>query len=492
MELIWNEAPAERLKKSANTQLRVSGELPSPDGSKVADTAGISAKVIIESASVKENEIEVEGKVAAAVTAFNEKGELFSYESSADFENVIKAEGVSTGMRAHITTCVQSISAAPSENGVMMNADVDIGITVVSDKPIKVIAGVSRVPDLETRIVKVPVSRNRKLGSAVLRLREELAAEDVLKVISNEGQIAVRDVTIEQGGATVSGIMTVSGVTVSSEGNIGQLVRQIPFRERVEISGIGNSPYCTAALEGLYMRSLGEEFAMISLEAEVKFEVFCIDEEETELPCDVFSPTIPFDCLFEKETILSGRSLASYQSSIRETVTLNDSLADVAEPLFANAFPVITEVNASNGALEISGVFVTSLAYKSTAGKIYSFTEDVPFSSSFDIPEEADLPIVEASCIAGIAVGNTRSVQIQYHLQVNAEIYKTVEKNVVVGLAETEKSEAPCGIVICFASEGEDVFDIAKRCRVSSESVRKLNPDVKEPFNEGEKLLLFV
>lgn len=492
MELIWNETNAERLVKTVKTQFRVSGKLPAPDGRPVAETAGTGAAVKIDSAVIGENEITLCGKVKAVVTAFGDDRELFSYESTADFENVIKTDGVLVGMRAEVSTCIQSVSAVPSGNGVDLDADVDVFIMIMTDKPLRVLGGVAGVPDLETRTSRFPVSKCRSLGNAVLRLREEIAAEDVSRIISCEGTIAVRDVTIDQGGASVSGMMTVSGIASSSKGHVSQIIRQLPFHERIEISGIGSDAFCRATAEGIYMRALGEEFGIISLEAEVGFEVFCIDHDEAELPTDVFSPSICFDCLTENETIVSFIGDVSAQSSIREALTLGSSSQDVKEPLFARALPIITEYSIRDGAVDVSGIFVTTAVYESTSDRICTVSEDVPFSVSFDIPAKADLPVISASCIAGISSINERSVQIQYNLLLGAKVYSTNKIKAAVGLAETERKDRPGGIVICFASEGEDVFDIAKRFGTSCASVRELNPDIAEPFSEGERLLLLV
>ena len=50
--------------------------------------------------------------------------------------------------------------------------------------------------------------------------------------------------------------------------------------------------------------------------------------------------------------------------------------------------------------------------------------------------------------------------------------------------------EAIHGLCVCFASEGDDAFDIAKRFSVPCSTVRQLNPLTEEPYKEGDKLIL--
>ena len=492
MELIWNEIEAERLVKRMKVQMRVEGELPSPDGRTPKEIVGSKAAVVIESAAVDKGSVRIAGRVAVSLTAVDQDGKLFSYESYAGFEHSMEEESACPGMSAELSPCILELEAVPSVGGASLRADVDIDAVLTSSIPVKVTAGVSGVPDLEMKSGAMVNRRRVKLGGSVLRMREEIAAEGVSEIISAEGQIMVRDVTVEQGAAAVSGVITVSAVTVDKTGSPSQLVRQIPFRERVEINDLGKEPFCEAELNSVYMRALGEDFALISLETEASFEVYGITENESIIPMDAFSPSIAFGCLSETIDFLNSQGSVSMNTTIKETVSLPDTASDLSVPLFVFVRPVITEVFPAPDSIRLSGLLATAVTYESTSGRIVTFKEDVPFESALENRSGAGLPVVKASCVGQIVGTGERSVQIQYSLLINANLYGIDKRSVVTGLAECEKKSSPRGIMICFASEGEDVFDIAKRCCVSCETVKKLNPEQKPPFREGEKLLLLV
>ena len=287
-------------------------------------------------------------------------------------------------------------------------------------------------------------------------------------------------------------MLTVSAVTEGGGDRVSQLVRQVPFRERINVNAQGGEAFCQAELTSLYLHALGEDFALVSMEAEVAFTVYSLTNEELTLPVDAFSPSVGFGCLTERTAFISRLGSVSSQVTLKETVPLPDNLSEMAAPLFVSVRPIVTEAVPEAGGFSVNGLLTTSVTYESTSGRLVTFTEDVPFSSVIENAQNSNMPVVTASCIASAVGTGERSVQIQYTLLLNAELMDAEEDDVVIGLAEKEKPTPVSGIVICFASSGDEAFDIAKRYSVSRESVRSLNPDVPEPYAEGERLLLIV
>ena len=239
MELNWKEIEAERTVRSLSEQVRVTGEMPSPDGRDVSNVLASSAQVCIENASPSDGVIDLDGRIVVTVTALDPDGRPFSFESGASFSHRIETDDASVGMQAEITPRIQELNVTPSENGAKLDASIDLMVSVISSIPIRAIDGVSGLSDLEMKTREIRHMRKRSLGSSFVRMREELAADGIEDVVSAEGIIAVRDVACDQGAATISGVISVSAVTIDQNAHMGQLVRQVPFREKINMDPCG-------------------------------------------------------------------------------------------------------------------------------------------------------------------------------------------------------------------------------------------------------------
>ena len=492
MELIWKELAASRLVAEYSEQVTAEGYLPSPDGRTPAEALIVSPKAVILSSSVDGDGLHVAGRITVTLTAADPAGGLFAYESSAAFKRDAPIEGAAPGMNAEVNAQVVGISAVPDGDGVRMEAQIELSGLVVSNVPVKTAEGISGIRDLETKAVSFEHRSKRLLGSLTSRMREEIAAENVSDVIAASSAIAVRDASLERGTATVSGTITVSAVTLDADGRPGQMFRQVPFRERIEVNGSSDKVYCEAELGAVYLRALGEEFALISMETEAEFKVYGAESVELTVPVDAFSPAVGFDCLHDEIKFLSRVGHASAQSTVRETVPLPDGAADAASVSFAAARSVVTGVCAERGELNVEGVNTTTVVYSSSAGARHTFTEDVPFSISIPIEDISEKATVSTESIVSIIGFTERSVILQYNIFVEAELMRVDKVSAVSGITEKDGTGRKPGIAICFASEGEEVFDVAKRYSVPCALVEKLNPDVKAPFTEGDRLLLLI
>lgn len=491
MELIWKEIETSRLIARRTEQTHISGVLPPPEGRKLMQVLNCSAEVYVVSCTVEKESVTVEGRIDANVTALD-GNEAFSFRSSAGFRHSMNMPEAMNGMTAQVMPVIQTLYAAPSPEGAELKADVDLETELVCPIPLKVIGGVSGVGDLEMKIVKETHRSLVKIADETLHLREEIAAEGAARIVSCEGFAAARELTTEGGTASVSGIITISAVTADKEDRLLQTVRQIPFREKLSLDGAGRDAFCTAELRELYLRTVGDDLDLISMEAEVGFVIYAAEIAEAELPVDAFSPEICFDCLREKPIDINRLGGSSFQISLREEVPLPDNAPEPSRGLFAAARPIVTGTEIAGEQMKVTGVFETTAVYESEAGNVNVFIRDVPFECALPCPPETSRAKVKPRCVCSLAGIAERNALLQYSLLLNAEFICETAHELVVGLAEREPDPRREGLIVCFASEGESVFDIAKRYRVPCDTVRNMNPEIEEPLHEGEKLIMIV
>ena len=496
MELLWNEVGVQRLVYRGTQQTQIEGMVPLPEGKLSAELADYSASVEVISCRAEENKLAVTGSIEVTSVAVGEDGGVFSFVSTSDFSCEAEAPGVNVGMNTDALAVLKALSMRPAASGqLLLEAVIDIELTVTSAAPIRALSGISGLDDLELRTTEVSTGRRVELANETIRLGEEISSDGIDEVLKYNLQLSVRDTNMENGGACVSGMLSLNALCRSSEGEIVQLVRSIPFRETIKLNGTADEVYAVCELRENSVRSLGTEFSLIAVDADVNFRVFGMRRGKLNMPIDAFSPSLDFNCLLERIEILNSEGGTCGQFSVRDNISVPEGYPDIFTALHASANPIVTGIRFEGGSMEAEGLLCTRFVYRSSNNALESFSEDVPFTISMSAPALADFARIRLSAQPNITGGGGRTAQLSFSIDACAEFFGEMKLDAVVGIAEnSEKAKADFvrGIVVYNACEGETFFDVAKCFRISLAAASSLNADIREPFRNGERLLLIV
>ena len=466
MELLWNDLSVLRLIHRSTEQVEVAGSIPPPGGCRAAELLDCSAEVEISNCKTETGKLNFEGRLCITIAAADETGDTFAFVGEIPFSH-----------------CTE-------------NADFAAGMLSNAAAPVRVLSGVSGVADMEIKSMQCRTARRVEIGSETIRFSEELSSEGADSVLSFSAQISVRDTAIENGGTSVSGIITLNALLKTSDGELMQLTRGVPFRESLSAAVGADEIYTVAELKNVSLRALGTEFSLLAFDADIDFRIFGIRRSVIDIPTDAYSPSLNFSCMYEKMTVANACGGSFAQHSLRENLSVPDGMADIFAALNAAARPIATNVSIEDSTMTVEGLLFTRIIYRSSSNRIYSFSDDVPFVLRMAAPSEANFAQLRLNASASISGGSGRTAQVSYNLDVSAEYFSESAVSAVAGVAETDNSNdadgKSTGIILCNACAGEDAFDIGKRFGVPSQRVRELNPDSAEPFKDGDKLLLFV
>lgn len=493
MELLWNELNALRLVYRGMDQAVVDAALPSPPNRRVVEVLDYTARARIENCRADAGKLNLDGDILVTVVAADDKAEVFSFASASAFSHSIEVPEADTGMYANATPMLETLSVRLlGDERLMLAAAVNIESVITSSTPIRVLSGVSGVADMEFKSSTLQSSRRVELAGETIRISEEISSDGADDVLQYTANISIRDTAYENGNIVVSGVVTLNVLCRSADGELMQLVRGIPFRETLDSGGSAEDIYTVAELREVSVRALGTEFSLIAFDADVDFRVFGIRTGTLSIPMDAFAPSINFNCLRQQINLMNALGGSSIQHSLRENISVPDGMADIFTALHAGTRPVVTSLSFSNGEMCVDGLLFTRLIYRSSGERLYSFTEDVPFTLRISSPSNATYAGLKVQASASVTGGSGRTAQISYNIDAAVEFFAEAEVNAVVGIAECEASPIDGGIVIYNASAGETVFDIAKHFRIRSERVLELNPDAPEVFSDGDKVILLV
>ena len=82
-------------------------------------------------------------------------------------------------------------------------------------------------------------------------------------------------------------------------------------------------------------------------------------------------------------------------------------------------------------------------------------------------------------------------VEVKYILHLDCYDVQLASQPLVTQVSALPAEPAEPGILLCFSSPGEKLWDIAKRYRISPESLQAMNPDWKDGSNEKQRVILW-
>lgn len=492
MELMWNDLDVSRVMGSTVSQALVEGSIPMPEGRSAASVLDSTGQVEVTEVEVQEGKVALGGRVSISLVLQGADG-VFAFSSSANFRHSVAVEGAKSGMRANANAQLQSLDVTPANNALSMNAMVDIACRVDSPAQLKVLRGIRGVEDLEMKEMPLSVSKKREVADENVRLREEIAAPNVDSVLSAKATAQVKEINTNGVNANVEGMLNVSALCANKDGTLSQMVQSFPFSQAVETDASGRVLSGTAKVAAVNVRSIGEDFGILAVDAMLGIELFEKQTANYVLPLDAYSPMLPFHCTHEHARLLSYAGSVNARHLMSETVNVPEGMVEMHRVVYCSARPVVTGSAVNGGKLSVEGLLFCRVVYESDGGTLYAFTEDLPFLADLPVSASDDAETqVEADCILSQANGAGKSVSLTFSLHFNAELYELSDANVVTGIAEAEAPNVPSGIIVYFAGAGETLFDVAKRFNVGRAKLLELNPACGETLGEGQKLVMLL
>lgn len=483
MELIWKELPGEHMIYSGLTQAAVEGDIPLPEGRTLKEVLSCTGSVTLTDAAAKAGAVAVEGRVSVDVICTD--GNVFAFSSHASFRHIIPAEGVREGMNAMVQPCLQSLELLNEGGRLYLNAVADMAVMVTAPGGIKVLSSISGVEDAEQETKELTLACKAEVCSGSLRLREELEAPFASAVLYSEACAALRDVTPCANGLTLEGTLYISALVESRTGVLSQLCRAIPFTETVE--GSGQSPLWGDVSVAAWDVRASEEFGMVIADVGLNYRIYGRTTASGSAAVDIFSPTLPFECLHSRLKPCSFLGCPTHRHSLTENVMLPEGLPDAQRVIYTAVRPLVTSSGMEGDRLAVEGLLFVRILYAGESGSIFAFNEDIPFSVETNAPGATDALIsVRASASAS---GGGRSVELSCTVLLTACLYGAEYVTAVCGIEECPPRETSHGLMAYFPSSGETLYSVAKKYNTSRSNLRHCDPNLPEVLTGKERIV---
>lgn len=277
-----------------------------------------------------------------------------------------------------------------------------------------------------------------------------------------------------------------------SAGGVETMRFGLPFSQIIDIDGIDESYTVTPVIQAPWCELIPRADDGSRIECELVLMISCtaVRYEHCGIVTDAFST------LYECSTESSGIRLTAMPSAVCAEFSQSGTLCyqdgTLGSIAFAGCEAGNITVRESGGRSVISGNLTFSMLGSDSEGTAVYLEDEMPFEFTADGEFINGVQAEVRSCSYQLTDEHTASVKAE--LAVTGQI---AENSGIVPLADiAADTDAPVetdrrfAMKLCYADEGEDLWELAKRCRTSVEAIAQENGLTSDRTEAGGMLMI--
>ena len=501
-EILREELPLQRFVGEQLSQAVVEGEVALPGGLREeTNVLSAEAMAVLDRSDVQTDRVDADGKVTFHVLYTQGDPTLVSaLEASAEFSHSIDFTGAQNGMNAPVSLTVEHVEANAQGGRLRLMAILRVHARVFSDEPLSVVTGVRNVEGLMMKTETLSCLRTLASGAQDVLVRDECELGAVLQIMDTLYATATATVQDVMGGeerATISGnvLLEVTHRSAMPSRPIVVTRHTIPFEETLPLMGEnGDQLCCDAVVKDVAVLSQeGAEDGARTMRAEVLLglSAHATGSRDVCLLLDAYTTQGELLTPVMKPVRRALRHHQVYTAESGKLTLLLDGQPPARTPLRACLRPIITELSRVGGKLNVEGMMEVNLLYMTDDSEVpQSYQTEEPFRMSFTCDLSCPESLVLSPSNIEVTGITSDRVEVKYILHVSCYDVLLGDEPLVVDVLEEPAQPAEPGILLCFSQPDESLWDIAKRYRVSCDSLKRMNPAL-EDGTAGERVILW-
>ncbi len=492
LEMLTEELPLQQYVGDNISQAVVEGEVALPGGLREeTNVLSVEGMAVLTSSNAQLDRIDVDGKVTFHVLyTQGDPTHVSALEASAEFTHNVVFEGANTGMTAPVSLMVEHVQASAQGGRLRVMAILRVQTRILSDEPISVVTGLENVEGLMMKTEKISGCQPVGSGKQDVLIRDECELSGVLQITDTlyaTATAVVQDVMGGEERATIIGniLLEVTHASTMPQRPLVITRHTIPFEETLSLMGEnGDSLCCNATVKDVAVLSQeGQEEGERTMRAEI---LLCLTAQATRkcemnLMLDAYTTK---DCMIMPKKQAVIRALSHRQVHTAESgkmTLLLDGQAPARTPLRATLRPVVTDTLRAGGKLCIEGMMAITFIYMTDENNIpRTYETEEPFQLTFTSDITAPESIIVTPSNVEVSGITSDRVEIKYILHMSCYDIELADEPLVIDIRQEPAPSVESGIMLYFSQPGETLWDIAKRYRVSCESLQRMNPALQE------------
>lgn len=498
-EILREELPVQRFVGAALSQAVVEGEVALPGGLREETSVLLSeAMAVLDHSLVENGRVAADGRVTFHILyTQGDPTRVNALEAGAEFTHNVDVPGAQAGMTAPVSLMVEHVEAHAQGGRLHLMAIVRVYARVFSDEPVSAVTGVRGVDGLMVKTDTLSALRISSSGKQDVLIRDECELGQPLQITDTLYATAVATVQEVMGGeerAAISGQVDLEVTHLSAMPSRPVIVTRhsIPFEETIALSGdMGDQLVGAAVVRDVAVLSQEGADGERTLRAEVLLGLSAQSTKEKEVVLLLDAYTTQGDkLLLDTQQLQRAGSRRQIRTAESGKLTLMlDGQPPVRTPLRAALTPIITDLTRHAGKLTVEGMMDVTLLYMTDDDPApQSCRMEEPFRMVFACDPALPEAITLTPGSVDVSAVTSDRVEVKYILHLDCSDVQLQPQELVSQVTAVPGEEIPSGVLICFAQPGETLWEIARRYRVSTEALEKMNPGLSE---HPDRVLLY-
>lgn len=369
---------------------------------------------------------------------------------------------------------------------------------------IKDIEGADGVEILKKNEVINNTNANKNIdiaGKSVIRV--SMDKPQVSKILKSKLNLHKKEIKVGEDKVYCGCYCTLSILYLSNENkDIYYLEDNIYLSKEVEVNGVTPDMMMTADYSIKNKEVVVEEddlgeARIINTEVSVECNVKVFSNKNIDIVIDAYSPKFAIDVLKDEYEMGMIKGIYNNETIVKDNIYMNEGDMIPEKIITFSGKPVITEKSLVDDRVIVSGYISCEVVYKTNDEDRYleKVSGDIPFNVGIEANgvNENMKALVKANIESMEVAIEANTIAIKANLNMCAKVLYEVRKEFVKDVLEgsEEKIEKKASITIYIISEGDTLWNLAKKYSTTVDEIVRIN-EIEDPnyLVTGEKLLI--
>ena len=450
---------------------------------------------VLNAVKAQDGTVAFSGKVTAKLLVSEENGTVGGMSYTADFSDEFQSQTILADSVLRVDLSVLDFSTQADGAEVTVNAVINADIFAFEKKSLEFLAE----NNLQCKRETLPFGQVTALVDEVFPVTAELEIkDDIARVLSSQSSVVISSATLEQEVLAVSGEVFLSLVYVPTEGELPKTaLLPFEFSQEIAVTATEGLPSLFSQVKAtkIHLEVLEDQkTSVFSVETVISVKGQVLKETLQEVVTDCFSTTNAVTPLSVGAESTLFKGAFCQEADFSEMIEMGE--AD-QESTFCGVFgwnlSVVGVVTVMQG-VEVSFIASGNAIFKRKEGGFVSYRVEMPLENVLEIPSAEIGNIAQISLALKDATILFDCPQLRVDLKVCfcVGLYQNQSFSFVSDVTEGEALEENFGAIeVSLAFKGDSLWEVAKNLNMGVDDIIKLNPEISDPLQEDQKLLVY-